>query len=168
MNGVIGMAELLLNDILDFSKIEAGKLELEHIEFDLADCVGRTVQTLTVRAAEKGLELACHIPPDIPANVVGDSGRLRQIIVNLFLVECPKMMDEIRQAVTTQDAGKDTRTIRPHAERIGSHFLRYTCCAGGITARANRTQRSLGGRGRRVGGFGKRVPACDTEVNLTL
>lgn len=109
MNGVIGMAELLLNtkltpqqheylrlleqsadsllrllnDILDFSKIEAGKLELEHIEFDLADCVGSTVQTLTVRAAEKGLELACYIPSDIPANVVGDSGRLRQIIVNL-------------------------------------------------------------------------------------
>ncbi|MEO8493758.1 MAG: response regulator [Planctomycetota bacterium] len=109
MNGVIGMAELLLNtelsaqqheylrllqqsadsllrllnDILDFSKIEAGKLELEAIEFDLADCVGSTVQTLTVRAAEKGLELACHIPPDMPASVVGDSGRLRQIIVNL-------------------------------------------------------------------------------------
>ncbi len=109
MNGVIGMAELLLNtdltaqqgeylrllqqsadsllrllnDILDFSKIEAGKLELEAVQFDLADCIGSTMQTLTVRAAEKGLELACHIPPDIPAYVIGDPGRLRQILVNL-------------------------------------------------------------------------------------
>ena len=64
-------------------KRSKGELELESIEFDLADCVGSTVQTLSVRAAEKGLELACHIPPDIPALVVGDSGRLRQIIVNL-------------------------------------------------------------------------------------
>ena len=73
----------LLNDILDFSKIEAGKLELETIDFDLRDCLGTAVQTLAVRAAEKGLELACHIPPQIPATVRGDPGRLQQIIVNL-------------------------------------------------------------------------------------
>jgi len=109
MNGIIGMGELLghtqlsseqddylglihqsadsllhlLNDILDFSKIEAGKLELEKIQFSLRECVGKTSQTLAIRAAKKGLELACRIAPDVPDNLVGDPGRLRQVIVNL-------------------------------------------------------------------------------------
>lgn len=109
MNGVIGMAELLasteltseqreylglvqhsadsllhlLNDILDFSKIEAGKLQLEMIEFDLADAIGRTAKTIAVRAAEKGLELNFRIEPSLPRHVVGDPGRLRQVVVNL-------------------------------------------------------------------------------------
>ncbi len=109
MNGIIGMAELLattsltseqrdylgmvrqsadsllglLNDILDFSKIEAGKLELESIDFDLRDCVGRTGKTLSVRAADKGLELACRIQPELPDTLVGDPNRLRQVLVNL-------------------------------------------------------------------------------------
>jgi CheY-like chemotaxis protein/HPt (histidine-containing phosphotransfer) domain-containing protein len=109
MNGILGMTELalhtelspdqrnyletvkhsadsllrLLNDILDFSKIEAGKLELEAIEFSLRDAIGDTVHALGLRAAEKGLELACHIPPEVPNELIGDPGRLRQIIVNL-------------------------------------------------------------------------------------
>ncbi len=109
MNGIIGLAELLagtplrsdqrefldliqqsaqallrlLNDILDFSKIEAGKLEMEAIEFSLQECVGRAMQVLTIRAADKGLELACRVAPEIPDRLVGDPGRLRQVIVNL-------------------------------------------------------------------------------------
>lgn len=109
MNGVIGMTQLLLNtrlspqqreylhmvdqsadallvllnDILDFSKIEAGKLELESIPFRLRDTFGDTLQALAVRASEKGIELACHFPSDVPDKLVGDPGRLRQIIVNL-------------------------------------------------------------------------------------
>jgi PAS domain S-box-containing protein len=109
MNGIIGMAELLsgtplrpdqreyldliqqsaqallrlLNDILDFSKIEAGKLEMEEIEFSLQECVGRAMQVLTIRAADKGLELACRVAPEIPDRLIGDPGRLRQVIVNL-------------------------------------------------------------------------------------
>ena len=73
----------LLNDILDFSKIEAGKLELEEFEFPLRDSIGDTLQTLAVRAAEKKLELAYQIPPEVPDYVVGDLARLRQVIVNL-------------------------------------------------------------------------------------
>ena len=109
MNGVIGMAELLegtelseqqhryvsiilhsadtlmdlINDILDFSKIEAGRLELESIPFLLRDTLGDTLQTLAKRAGDKGLELACHIPPEVPDQFMGDPTRLRQIIVNL-------------------------------------------------------------------------------------
>ena len=109
MNGIIGMAELLdgttltseqreflgmvrqsadallrlLNDILDFSKIEAGRLELEEIEFSLRSCVGKAVKLLTVKADDKGLELASRIAPDLPDQLLGDPGRLRQIIVNL-------------------------------------------------------------------------------------
>ena len=110
MNGIVGMTELLLNtrltqtqqeylhmvkqsadsllhllnDILDFSKIEAGKLSLDEVKFDLRECVGDTVQTLSVRAAEKGLELALQVAPDVPDALVGDPGRLRQILVNLI------------------------------------------------------------------------------------
>ncbi len=109
MNGIIGMTELLLNttptaeqrdylnmvkqsadsllrllnDILDFSKIEAGKLDLEHQEFSLRDCIGQTVQALGCRAGPKGLELLCHFAPDLPDTLVGDAGRLGQIVVNL-------------------------------------------------------------------------------------
>jgi two-component system sensor histidine kinase/response regulator len=109
MNGIVGMTELLLgteltseqqeylgmvkasadsltaiiNDILDFSKVEAGKLELEFIPFSLRDILDETVKAFALRAHEKGLELACRIPRDVPDRLVGDTGRLRQILVNL-------------------------------------------------------------------------------------
>ena len=73
----------LLNDILDFSKIEAGKLELDPIPFDFRDSLDDTMKTLAHRAADKGLELACDVNPNVPDRLVGDPGRLRQIVVNL-------------------------------------------------------------------------------------
>ena len=110
MNGIIGMSQLLaqtelrphqrdylatvdesahillrlLNDILDFSKIEAGKLELECIEFRISECVARASQMLALRAAEKGLEMACRVSPEIPDHLQGDSGRIQQVLVNLL------------------------------------------------------------------------------------
>ena len=109
MNAVIGMTELvlnteltqsqheylgmvrdsadsllsLINDILDFSKIEAGKLELDSVIFSIRDTLGDTLRSLSERAHREELELACHIDPSVPDGLVGDSSRLRQIVVNL-------------------------------------------------------------------------------------
>ena len=73
----------IINDILDFSKIEAGKLDLETLDFDLADTVEGAIETLAVKAAEKDLELVCLLAPEVPRRLRGDSARLRQVLLNL-------------------------------------------------------------------------------------
>ncbi len=73
----------VINDILDFSRIEAGKLVLERQTFDLRESLGDTMKSFAIAAAAQGLELACFIHPNVPRVVVGDYGRLRQIVVNL-------------------------------------------------------------------------------------
>ncbi|MBX2822674.1 MAG: hypothetical protein KTR29_23455 [Rhodothermaceae bacterium] len=110
MNGIIGMADLLtyetsdpvmldlvhtiqrsgeillnvLNDILDYSKIDAGKLELEHIEFDLWECMEDVATLFSLNAQQKKIESCLIIHSDIPKNVIGDPYRLSQIISNLL------------------------------------------------------------------------------------
>jgi len=109
MNAIIGMTELVLdtdlsgsqrdylkmvresgeslmsviNDVLDFSKIEAGKMDLESAPFDLREGLGDTMKSLALKAHSKGLELACQVRPQVPDRLMGDVGRLRQIVVNL-------------------------------------------------------------------------------------
>jgi CheY-like chemotaxis protein len=73
----------VINDILDFSKIEAGKLDLETIDFNVRNLLDDTMAALALRAHKKGLELACHVMGDVPSQLVGDPGRLRQILMNL-------------------------------------------------------------------------------------
>jgi two-component system, sensor histidine kinase and response regulator len=131
MNGIIGMTELaldtnltaeqreyltlvkasadslltILNDILDFSKIEAGKLALESVPFALRENLGTTLKTLALRAHQKGLELASHVHSDVPDILVGDPGRLRQIVVNL-----------VGNAIKFTDQGEVLVEVRRHQE----------------------------------------------------
>src|SRR6516225_4082092 len=74
----------IVNDILDFSKIEAQRLDLERAPIDLRETVGDAAKLLALRAAEKGIELACHIMPDVPDVLLGDAGRLRQVLLNVM------------------------------------------------------------------------------------
>jgi len=74
----------IVNDVLDFSKIEAKRLDLEYAAFDLRETVGDAARLLALRAAEKGLELAYEVTPEVPASLIGDAGRLRQILINIL------------------------------------------------------------------------------------
>ena len=73
----------VINNILDFSKIEAGQFNQEDTDFDLRTILEHTVETLALAAHRKGLELSCHLPPEIPTALVGDVGHLRQVLLNL-------------------------------------------------------------------------------------
>jgi PAS domain S-box-containing protein len=87
LNIIQASAESLLktiNDILDFSEIEAGNVKLEVIEFDLRDSISATIHALAPSAAQKGLQLVCHVQSNVPHKLLGDPGRLRQILTNLI------------------------------------------------------------------------------------
>jgi two-component system, sensor histidine kinase and response regulator len=139
LNGVIGMTDLALdteltaeqrdcletvklsadslliviNDILDYSKIEAGKIELETIDFDLRNCAEEALKTFALLADEKGLELLCDIAPDVPELVVGDPGRLRQVLLNLVSNAIKfTSRGEVALKVEVDGEDQDTRVIK--------------------------------------------------------
>ena len=153
MNGILGMTELALDteltdeqrdyleivkgsatslltvidDILDFSKIEARKQELDRIEFRLRDGLGDMLKALGVRAHQKGLELACHVRPEVPDLVVGDPARLRQVIVNL-----------VGNAIKFTERGEVVVRVEPGRRLEGEVALHFAVSDTGIGIEAEK------------------------------
>jgi hypothetical protein len=111
----------LLNDILDFSKIEAGKLELDPTEFNLHDHLHDTMRSMALRAGAKGLELVCHVTPGVPDVVVGDLGRLRQIIINL-----------VGNAIKFTEQGEVVLQVDTVSRSEDSYYLHFSVADTGI------------------------------------
>ena len=142
MNAILGMAELALetpltpeqrrylttlksaadsllgviNDLLDVAKIEAGRMELNPVDFSLRSVLGETLKALAVRGFRKGLELACDVRPDAPDSLVGDVGRLRQLIINLVgnaikFTESGEVVIEVSAAGDRPNAGENEVTL---------------------------------------------------------
>jgi two-component system sensor histidine kinase/response regulator len=188
MNGVIGMLELaldtaltteqedylqtslqsaeallvLLNDVLDFSKIEAGRLELESIHFNLRNTVEDVAYTLAKRAQDKGLELACLVHPDLAADLRGDPGRLRQILVNLVgnAIKFTHQGEVVIRAEAIED-GEDFATVRFSVQDTGI----------GIPAERqarvfDRFMQADGSTTRKYGGTGLGLTICRQLVEM--
>jgi len=156
MNGVLGMTELLLgsglnekqrryaetvrhsgdallaiiNDILDFSKIESGKMTLEETGFELLNTVEDALSLFTETARAKGLELASLVAAELPGQLSGDPGRLRQVLVNL-----------VGNAIKFTEAGQVIVRVQPVQERADRILLRFTVEDSGIGIPAEAQER---------------------------
>jgi PAS domain S-box-containing protein len=118
-NNLLGV----INDLLDFAKIEAGKLELDPADFSLRAAVGDTLRALSVRAHKKGLELIYQVQPEAPDALVGDAGRLRQVLVNL-VGNAIKFTEQGEVVVRVEEASRERQrpegAATPVADAPGS------------------------------------------------
>jgi signal transduction histidine kinase/CheY-like chemotaxis protein len=182
MNGIIGMTELVLetelsveqrdslglvkvsaealvtvvNDILDFSKIEAGKLDLESIPFDLRQSLGEAMKALDFRAHGKGLELIYEVQSDVVEALLGDRGRLRQVIVNL-----------VGNAIKFTERGEILMSVTQEAESSGVVSLHFAIKDTGVGIPADKLQKIFepfsqadGSTSRKYGGTGLGLTIC--------
>jgi len=187
MNGIIGMTELalstplapeqrdclqtvrtsagsllsILNDILDFSKIESRRLQLESVSFSLTSTVNEALRSLALRAEQQGLELLIDIDPGVPAAIVGDPLRLRQVLVNL-VGNAIKFTQQGHVLVTVaREAGAPTGTL---------HFS-VTDTGIGIAPEHRETifeafRQADGSTTRKFGGTGLGLAICSTLVEM--
>jgi signal transduction histidine kinase/CheY-like chemotaxis protein len=162
---VKGSAESLLsviNDILDFSKIEAGRLDLQPTEFSIAETLGEPTRALAVRAHQKGLKLICNVHSDIPATLIGDPARLKQVIVNL-----------VSNAIRFTEEGAIRVRARVLSETAGEVVVQFTVSDTGVgIPREKQTEifdsfaQVDGSVSRRHGGTGLGLAICLQLVKL--
>ena len=188
MNGIIGMTALaldsnlspyqadclttvkesaealltILNDILDFSKIESHKLELESIPFDLTDVIARTLKPLALKARQQGLALLSEIAPEVQIDLVGDPGRLQQILTNL-----------LGNALKFTSRGHITLTVREDVRIEGSTRLHFLVADTGIGIAADKQatvfdafSQADSSTTRRFGGTGLGLAISTTLVQM--
>jgi PAS domain S-box-containing protein len=200
MNGILGMTELALdtvltaeqreylqmvktsadglltviNDILDFSKIEAGRLELVPAPFALRDSLQDTLRPFAVRAQQKGLKLTWNICPEVPDRLVGDLGRLRQILVNLVsnAIKFTERGEVVVQVARPkgQEGQKALSPSRPLLSLVELHFA-VTDTGIGVPADKQRVifepfEQVEGGDNRRYGGTGLGLAIASQLVAL--
>jgi PAS domain S-box-containing protein len=200
MNGVLGMAELLsktqldikqktftdiivksgnalltiINDILDFSKIDAGQLVLDPMPFDLAESVEDVATLMSMRAKEKELELIVRIDPTLPRTMVGDGGRLRQIVTNLVgnavkFTDCGHVLVSVVGSVEDGTARlrfevEDTGIGIP-ADMIDQVFEKFSQVDGSSTRRHEGTGLGLAITSRLVALMGGRI-GVESEIGV--
>ncbi|HKU16420.1 MAG TPA: response regulator [Steroidobacteraceae bacterium] len=192
MNGVIGFSNLLLdtrldaeqtdfartirgsaesllviiNDILDFSKVEAGRIELEDVAYDLDQAVEEVLDLLAARADEKKIELALEIADNVPRGLIGDVGRVRQVLLNL-----------VGNGLKFTDRGYVHVTVRldEHASREGTtaQYLLFSVSDTGIGVPADRQHllfkrfsQADSSTTRRYGGTGLGLAICKSLIEL--
>ncbi|MBA3002792.1 MAG: response regulator [Desulfurivibrio sp.] len=152
----------LINDILDLAKIEAGKLELEHLPFDLAEVIGNVAAMFKIPAREKGVVFTCKIDSNVPKRNMGDSNRLRQVLINL-VGNAMKFTEQggidIEVAYEREAAGRIVSrfSVRDSgigipADRVGAIFEKFTQADGSTT--------------RKYGGTGLGLAICLQLVEL--
>jgi two-component system, sensor histidine kinase and response regulator len=160
-----GSAEALLgilNDVLDFSKIEAGKLSLSEEDFDLRQVLEDTLELLAESAHAKGLELAGLFPPDTPARLRGDAGRIRQVLTNL-----------VSNAIKFTENGEVAVHVSEECRDIDQITLRFEVIDTGIGIEAEAQSRLFeafsqadGSTTRKYGGTGLGLAICKRLVGM--